>query len=67
MVAGARVQVPPPLLLVAHTSKVDLGARFIEVDSLQGLPRCKVLMARGGVNGLLKISTTTLSKLVRQL
>ena len=32
-----------------------------------GLDGLKVLMARGGVNSLLKISTTTLSKDVRQL
>ena len=37
MVASARVQVPPLLLLTAHMSKVDLGTRFIEVDSLQSL------------------------------
>ena len=37
MVAGAGVQVPPLLLLVAHTSEVDLDARFVEVDSLQSL------------------------------
>ena len=37
MVADARVQVPPLLLLIVHTSEVDLGARFIEVDNLQSL------------------------------
>ena len=37
MVAGARVQVLPLLLVGAHTSEVDLGARFIEVDCLQSL------------------------------
>ena len=39
VVAGTGVQVRPLLLLTAHTSKVDLGARFVEVDSLQDLPR----------------------------
>ena len=39
MVAGTRVQIPPLLLVGAHTSEVDLGAWFVEVDSLQGLPR----------------------------
>ena len=39
MVAGARVQVPPLLLLAAHTFEVDLGAWFVEVDNLQGLLR----------------------------
>ena len=39
MVAGAEVQVPPLLLSVAHMSKVDLGARFIEMDSLPNLSR----------------------------
>ena len=37
MVAGAGVQVPPLLLFAAHTFEVDLGARFVEVDSLQSL------------------------------
>ena len=37
MVADARVQVPPLLLLTTHTSEVDLGAWFVEVDSLQSL------------------------------
>ena len=39
MVAGAKVQVPQLLLLVPHTSEVDLGTWFVEVDGLQGLPR----------------------------
>ena len=39
MVAGAGVQVPLLLLLAAHTSEVDLGALFVEVNSLQSLPR----------------------------
>ena len=39
MVAGTRVQIPPLLLVDAHMSEVDLGMWFIEVDSLQGLPR----------------------------
>ena len=38
VVAGARVQVPPLLLLAAHTSKMDLGARFVEVNNFQNLP-----------------------------
>ena len=37
MVAGTRVQIPPLLLVDAHTSEVDLGAWFVEVDSLQRL------------------------------
>ena len=37
VVASARVQIPPLFLLTAHTSEVDLGAWFIEVDSLQSL------------------------------
>ena len=39
MVAGTRVQIPPLLLVGAHTSEVDLGTWFVKVDSLQGLPR----------------------------
>ena len=39
MVASTRLQIPPLLLIGAHTSEVDLGAWFVEVDSLQGLPR----------------------------
>ena len=38
VVADAGVQVPPLLLLAAHTSKMDLGARFVEVNSFQNLP-----------------------------
>ena len=37
MVAGTIVQIPPLLLVGAHTSEVDLGAWFVEVDSLQSL------------------------------
>ena len=39
MVASTRVQIPLLLLLATHTSEVDLGAWFIEVDSLQSLLR----------------------------
>ena len=39
MVTGTRVQIPPLLLVGAHTSEVDLGAWFVEVDSLQSLLR----------------------------
>jgi hypothetical protein len=34
VVAGARVQVPPLLHATAHSSKVDLGARLVEVDGI---------------------------------
>ena len=34
VVAGTRVQVPSLLLVGAHMSEVDLGAWFVEVDSL---------------------------------
>ena len=39
VVTSIRVQIPPLLLVGAHTSEVDLGAWFVEVDSLQGLSR----------------------------
>jgi len=38
VVASAGVQVPPLLLLTTQTSKVDLGARLVEVNSLLRLP-----------------------------
>ena len=32
-------EISPLLLVGAHTSEVNLGAWFVKVDSLQGLPR----------------------------
>ena len=51
MVADAGVHVPPLLLLAAHMFEVDLGARFVEVDSLQSLTvpfhRCHLSLLLG--------------------